>query len=137
MKTRRRKEDARLDWVSFMRASVSIDSSHCDMLRYDHAFSSRKDPTILAFPTYKLPNAGGKIGGNCTLDRWRTFGVRLVPILCESIDLERELRTTFPSLDWFTVEHPRDEQDRPVYTDFEELTCEEYVERLKVIHGYV
>lgn len=111
--------------VIFMRSSSPVFPRGKDMLRYDVAFVSRDDHTLVAFPTFK---GGG--GGRCTLARWASFhltlraegGTRLEQALAKDAlahDAEK----------WTTYLHPRIEPDGPTdYGRLEPVTLARFLE---------
>ena len=50
--------------------------NHDDMLRYDVAFCSPKNPEMVVFPIFKKGKEG-KTTQLITVDRWRSFGLTL------------------------------------------------------------
>ena len=72
-----------------------------DMLRYDTAFQSKVDPTLIAFPVFQTPQ--GDLGGGATAGRWDSFATRL-----EDLRDEREIADLKFGRDdsqWITYRH--------------------------------
>ena len=94
-----------------------------DMLRYDIAFQSVSDPTLVVFPIFHT--GAGNLGGKITGDRWRSFGITVTPITDDNIveDLKfgmnpddfvtfRHVAPDFKTLVKFTLTQYRDAKNQ-------------------------
>lgn len=74
-----------------------------DMLRYDHAFESALHPGVLVFVSYKVKGSG-TYSGWPTVDRWRSFSVKLTERKDLTENIQHDLRQHGDA--WFTYVHP-------------------------------
>jgi len=96
-----------------------------DMMRYDGAFTNRVDPSVVAFITFHVGGQG--LCFSFTPDRWRSFGIALVPILTP-YGFEELHPANFQG--WLTIRHPRDDDGRTDFECYEEITIEERMDDL-------
>lgn len=90
--------------------------SHVDMLRYDLAFCSPMDPSLIVFPVFQTKH--GKLGGRATHRRWDSFGIRLQPV--------PEMEPT--NIDnWTTYRHPVNANMSTDYAVLEPVTLRDYM----------
>lgn len=93
------------------------DKDVADMLRYDCAFMSEQHPDIVAFPVFKTKY--GDLGGRITVDRWRSFGVKIDLHDVDGVEAF-ELREGLSRDKWFSYRHAKD--DSGDATNFSILT---------------
>lgn len=88
--------------------------AHADMLRYDLAFCSPKDPSLVIFPKFKQSGAG-TIGGKITWARWESFILAVRPY---------EDETIYDFSDWITCRRTPD-------GEFNRMTLDQYMRTMK------
>jgi hypothetical protein len=78
------------------------DPAHADMLRYDLAFHSPVDPSLVIFPWFKHKTQGA-YPKTITAARWQSFAMNL-----KAQDEEQVYLATrdFPLGDWIGYQHP-------------------------------
>jgi hypothetical protein len=73
------------------------------LLRYNHAFESRRYPSKIVFICFKIRNSGTYQGWP-TVDRWRSQGVLLTERKDLIVEIERDLARYGDQ--WHTIIHP-------------------------------
>jgi hypothetical protein len=108
-----------------------------DMLRYDVAFQSKKDPSLIAFPVFGTKQ--GNLGGKITTGRWDSFGIKLERVdrngqvirggnwreYQEHVSEDLLTPLTIHLADWITYRHPR-VNGQIDYTLLQPVTLEQY-----------
>ncbi len=85
-----------------------------DMLRYDNAFTSDADPTVVMIPTWQ-----GDTIRKPTVGRWNSFCLRINPL--EMVNGEKVEVNLDPEA-WYTYRHPAHN-----YTRLEKVTLARYL----------